>query len=73
VSCDDKKVRKYITIISMWLADHMENVTTHRIKANHCPICMVTPSELGRVPKTLYAMRDHDLYKRLFQAGDLDE
>jgi len=73
VSCGDKKVRKCIPIVSTWLADHMENVTIHRIKANRCPICMVTPSELGKVPKTPYGMRDHGQYERLFQAGDLDE
>jgi len=51
----------------------MENVTIHGIKANRCPICVVTLSELGKVPKTPYGMCDHEQYERLFQRGDLDK
>ena len=73
MSCGDEKVRKCIPIVSTWLADHLENVTIHRIKTNRCPICVVTPSELGKVSKRPYRMRDHGQYERLFQVGDLDE
>jgi len=51
----------------------MENVTIYGIKTNPCPICVVTPSELGKVPKTSHGIRDHGQYEKLFQAGDLDE
>ena len=73
MSCSDEKVRQCIPIVSTWLADYMENVTIHGIKVNRCPICMVTPNEVGRVPKASYKMRDHGQYERLFQVGDLDK
>ena len=73
MSCGDERVRKCIPIVSMWLADYMENVAIYGITANCCPICMVTPSELGKVPKISYGMRDHGQYERLFQVGNLDE
>ena len=71
MACADEKVRKCIPIVSSWLADHAENVNIHGIKANLCPTCMATPSQLGMLPKTPYNLRDHADYERLYQAGDV--
>ena len=70
--CADENVRRCIPILSSWLADHMENVNIHGIKTNRCPICMVSPSQLGMLPKSPYNHRDYADYERLYQAGDSD-
>ncbi|KAF8429879.1 hypothetical protein BGX38DRAFT_1105198 [Terfezia claveryi] len=47
ILCGDGKVRRCIPILSAWLADHMENVNIHGIKTNRCPVCILSPRELG--------------------------
>ncbi|KAF8441123.1 hypothetical protein BGX38DRAFT_1071751, partial [Terfezia claveryi] len=57
--CGDENVRRCIPILSVWLADHMENVNIHCIKVNRCPICIASRDQLGLLPKRPYAQRDH--------------
>ncbi|KAF8422736.1 hypothetical protein EV426DRAFT_505540, partial [Tirmania nivea] len=38
--CCDEKVRKCVSKLSAWLADHMENVMIDGIASNRCPICV---------------------------------
>ena len=46
IDCADGTVPRCFPILSMWIADHMENVALHRIKSNVCPKCEVHPGEL---------------------------
>ena len=69
----DERVLKCIPVVSTWLADHMENVNIHGIKTNRSPVCTATQSQLGTLPKTPYAVRQHGDYQSLFEAGDVDE
>jgi len=47
IDCADGKIRRCFPIMSGWIADHMENVTLHRIKSTTWPKCEVPPEELG--------------------------
>jgi len=68
----DEKVRNCVSVLSTWLADHIENVSIYGIKTNRCPVCIAAQSQLGTLPKTPYNVRNHVDYERLFQAGDVD-
>ena len=70
--CAEEKVWRCIPIFSSWLADHMENVNIHGIKTNQCPICVVSPSQLGILLKLPYNHRFNADYERLYQVGDSD-
>ena len=39
IDCADGKVRRYLPILSAWIADHMESVALHGVKSNSCPKC----------------------------------
>jgi len=47
IDCADGKVRRCFPILSVGIADHMENVAIHRIKSNVCTKCEVLPGDLG--------------------------
>jgi len=47
IDCTDGKVQRCFPILSLWVADHMENVTLHGFKSNPCPTCEVPAGELG--------------------------
>jgi len=47
IDCADGKVRQCFPILSVWIADHMENVALHGLKTNTCPKCDVHTHELG--------------------------
>ncbi|KAF8427650.1 hypothetical protein BGX38DRAFT_1106016 [Terfezia claveryi] len=66
ILCRDGKVRKYIPILSTWLADHMENVNIHGIKTNQCPVCIASPWELGILPKKPLAIHNYTEYESLY-------
>ena len=70
--CADEKVWRCIPILSSCLAEQMEKVNIHGIKTNRYLICMVSPSQLFMLPKSLYNHRDQVEYERLYQAGDSD-
>ncbi|KAF8414746.1 hypothetical protein BGX38DRAFT_1110774 [Terfezia claveryi] len=72
ILCEDGKVRKCIPVLSAWLADHMENVNIHGIKTNRCPVCIVSPRELGILRKKSQPMHNHAAYENLYRAGDLE-
>ncbi|KAF8419153.1 hypothetical protein BGX38DRAFT_1280452 [Terfezia claveryi] len=72
ILCGDGKVRRCIPILSAWLADHMENVNIHGIKTNRCPVCIISPRELGILRKKSLPMHNHAEYERLYRAGDLE-
>ncbi|KAF8414646.1 hypothetical protein BGX38DRAFT_1281763 [Terfezia claveryi] len=72
ILCGDGKVRKCIPVLSAWLADHMENVNIHDIKTNRCPVCIVSPRELGILRKKSQPMHNHAAYENLYRAGDLE-
>jgi len=42
----DSKIRRFFTIMSGGIADHMGNLTLNRIKSNPCPKCEVPSDEL---------------------------
>ena len=43
MDCADDKIRRCFPILSMWIADYIENTTLHAIKKNACPKCEVPP------------------------------
>ena len=47
IDCPDGTVRRCFSIFSACIADHMENVTLHRLKSNTCLTCEVPAGELG--------------------------
>jgi len=51
IDCADKKGRIRFPILSVWVADHMDNVTLHGLKSNASPICEVYGRELGTTSK----------------------
>jgi len=63
IDCADGKIRRCFPIMSGWIADHMENVTLHRIKSNACPECEVPPEELGSRAGH-HRARDYARYER---------
>jgi len=63
IACADGKIRRLLPIMSGWIADHMQNVTLHRIKCNACPKCKVPTEELGSRAGHHHA-RDYARYKR---------
>jgi len=63
IDCADGKVRLCFPILSLWIADHMENVALHRLKSNACPKCEVPTHALGTNAKN-YRTRDYARYQR---------
>ena len=57
IDCADGKVRRCFPFLSVWIADHMENVALHGVKCNSCPKYKVLPWELGKDGK--YSARDY--------------
>ena len=47
IDCADGKVPQCFPILSLWIADHMENVALQVLKTNACPKCEVPTHELG--------------------------
>jgi len=47
IDCTDSKVRQCFPILSMWIADHMENVVQQGLKTNACHKCKVPTYKLG--------------------------
>ena len=58
IDCADWKVRTCFPILSAWVADHMENLTLHRLKSNAWPTREVPPRESGTNIKN-YRARDY--------------
>ena len=47
IDCADGKVWRCFPILSVWVADYMENVTPHVLKSDPCPTCHVPAGKLG--------------------------
>jgi len=58
IDCADGKVQLCFPILTVWIADHMENVALHRLKTNDCPKCEVLTNELGTNARS-YGARDY--------------
>jgi len=63
IDCADGKVRLCFPILSVWIADHMENVALHGLKTNACPKCEVPTNKLGTNARS-YRARDDASYQR---------
>jgi len=63
IHCAEGKSWRCFPIMSVWIADHMENVTLHGIKSNACPKCQVPPEDLGTRASHNRA-RDYTRYER---------
>jgi len=57
------KVRQCFPILSMWIADHIENVALHGLKTNACPKCEVRTHELGTNARS-HRTTDYTRYQR---------
>ena len=69
--CGDGKLRGCIPMLSTWLADHMENVNMNGIKTNRCPVCIVSPQQLGILQKNPLPYHNHADCEKLYQARDM--
>ena len=61
IDCADGMVRRCFPVLSVWIADHMENVALHGVKSNFCLKCKVLLWELGK--DTKYSARDYTEYE----------
>ena len=62
IDSPDGKVPRCFPILSAWIADHIETVALHGIKANVCPKCEVLPGEL-RTEANSHRARDYARYE----------
>ncbi|KAG0132972.1 hypothetical protein HOY82DRAFT_483212, partial [Tuber indicum] len=67
VECADGNVRLYFPHLAVWIADHLENVTSHGIQQNQYTVCKVRPEQLGSHLRRCAANRDYRKYENLFQ------
>jgi len=63
IDCADRKVRGSFSILSVWIADHMEKVAHHRRKLNVCPKWELLPGEL-ETDANRHRARDYARYER---------
>jgi len=63
IDCADGKVRRSFPILSVWVEDHMGNVTLHGLKSNACPTSAVPARELETNMKN-YRARDYTRYEQ---------
>ena len=63
IDCADGKIWRCFPIMSVWIADHIENVTLHGIKFNACPKWEVPAEELGSRAGH-HRARDYARYQR---------
>jgi len=61
IDCTDGKVRQCSPMLSVWIADHMENVALQGLKTNACHKCEVLTHELGTNARSLQT-RDYARY-----------
>jgi len=74
IECTDRKVQLCFPCHSAWIVDHLENVTLHGIQQNQCPVCEVSPEQLGSYLIHSAAKRDYRTYQHLFNKfSDNDE
>src|SRR5438876_6235446 len=53
MECIDFQKRICYPILAAWPADHMECIELFGIKSNSCPVCNITPDQLGYSIKEL--------------------
>ena len=63
IDCADGKVRQCFPILSVWIADHIENVALKGLKPNACPKCDVPTHGLGTNARS-DRTRDYTRYQR---------
>ena len=61
IDCADGKLRSYFPVLSLCIAEYMENVTLYGVKCNSCPKCKILPWELGNKAKD--SGRDYTEYQ----------
>jgi len=73
--CADGQVRHCHPILAAWMADYPEHCNLHNIKSGVCYWCECPQKEMGDMPRVedRYPPRDHTLYRRLWEHGDVTE
>ena len=66
IKCGDGNVHLCFPRLAAWIADHMENVTLHRIAQNRCPACEEDVEHLGKAGELPAKARDYSEYRKKY-------